>query len=90
MVRRGFVPYDWNISSQDAAGVGLTPASDQVNNVLNGAKNVSRGIVLMHDSDAKTTTVQAVGPVIEKLQEQGFAFAALTPEDLPMLYAYGD
>ena len=90
MVRRGFIPYDWNISSQDAAVSGLTPAKSQVENILRGAKNVSRGIVLMHDSDTKTTTVQAVAPVIEKLREQGFSFAALTPEDLPMLYAYGD
>lgn len=88
MLRRGFVPYDWNISSSDAASNRLVPAETLVNNVINGAVKVQRGVVLMHDSAPKTTTVQALGPMIDRLQEQGFELKALTPEVMPVLFSY--
>lgn len=88
MLRRGFVPFDWNISSQDAASNSPVPAETLLNNVINGAANVRRGVILMHDSAAKTTTVQALAPMIDRLREQGFELKALTPEVLPVLYSY--
>lgn len=88
MLRRGFVPFDWNISSEDAATNGLVPAETLVSNVVTSAKRVERGIVLMHDSAPKTTTVQALGPMIDGLREAGFELEALTPEIIPVLYAY--
>lgn len=90
MLRRGFVPYDWNISSSDAATNKLVPADTLANNVVTGARNVQRGIVLMHDSAPKTTTVQALGPMIDSLREQGFQLKELTPQVMPVLYAYKD
>ena len=53
-----------------------------------GAAKVQRGVILMHDSAAKTTTVQALAPMIDRLREQGFELKALTPEVLPVLYSY--
>lgn len=88
MLRRGFVPFDWNVSSEDAASGGPVPAQTLLNNVMGGAAKVRRGVVLMHDSTAKTTTVQALGPMIDSLREQGFELKALSPEVLPVLYAY--
>ena len=88
MMRRGFVPFDWNISSEDASTNGLVPAETLADNVVTGAARVQRGIVLMHDSAPKTTTVQALGPMIDRLRELGFALEALTPEIMPVLYAY--
>lgn len=88
MLRRGFVPFDWNISSRDAATVKLQPADTLVQNVVTAARTVPYGIVLMHDSAAKTTTAKAVGPMIDQLREMGFEFAALTPESRSMLFAY--
>ena len=88
MLRRGFVPFDWNISSEDAASNHLTPTDTLVNNVVNAAANVQRGVVLMHDSAAKTTTVQALAPMIDRLQAKGFMLKPLTPEVLPVLYSY--
>lgn len=90
MMRRGFVPFDWNLSSEDAATNGLVPAETLVDNVVGGAERVQRGIVLMHDSSPKTTTVQALGPMIDRLREMGFELKALTPEVMPVLYAYKD
>lgn len=88
MIRRGFIPFDWNISSEDAATTGLVPAEKLVNNVVTAAKRVERGIVLMHDSAPKTTTVQALGPMIDGLLEMGFELEALTSDTMPVLYAY--
>lgn len=88
MLRRGFIPFDWNISSEDAASSSLVPAETLLNNVVSGAANVRRGVILMHDSATKTTTVQALAPTIDRLREQGFELKALTPEVLPVLYSY--
>ena len=88
MLRRGFVPFDWNISSQDAATNQLQPSGTLVNNVVSGAQRVQRGVVLMHDAAPKTTTVEALGPMIDQLKNQGFELKALTPEVAPVLYGY--
>ena len=88
MLRRGFIPYDWNISSADAASVQSVPVNTVLENVVNGARRVQCGIVLMHDSAAKITTAQALGPMIDQLQEMGFELKALTPEVAPILYGY--
>ena len=90
MLRRGFVPFDWNISSRDAATTKPLPADTLVNNVVSAAAKVDCGIVLMHDSAAKKTTVQALGPMIDQLREMGFEFKALTPEVKSMLFSYGE
>ncbi|MBE6031337.1 MAG: polysaccharide deacetylase [Clostridiales bacterium] len=90
MLRRGFVPFDWNISSQDAALGGPLPVSTITSNIINGAGNVSSGVVLMHDSHSKTTTVEALGPVIDELKAMGFEFGTLSPEVQSVLFAYGN
>ena len=71
---RGYVYFDWNISSGDA---GQTTASDGVYN--NVTKNLSRSranIVLMHD--IKTYTRDAVRNIIKYGKENGYAFDRLT------------
>ena len=88
MMRRGFVPFDWNISSEDAATNGLVPTDRLVNNVLSGAAKVRRGVVLMHDSEPKTTTAAALGTIIDRLRDMNFELKALTPEVMPVLYSY--
>lgn len=87
MLRRGFVPYDWNVSSEDAAT--NPPSADRiVSSVLTQAGRVNRGVVLMHDSDYKYTTVAALPQMIDKLKEQGFVFSAIQPETQPVLFGY--
>ncbi len=86
MLRRGFVPYDWNISSGDASSGGAT-ADDILSNVLRGAGG-SRGIVLMHDSIAKYSTVEALRSVIRTLREMGYTFDRLQPDTAPILFSY--
>ncbi|MBR3561469.1 MAG: polysaccharide deacetylase [Oscillospiraceae bacterium] len=88
MIRRGFVPYDWNISSEDAATGRILPADTLVSNVVRNADGKVRCFVLFHDNADKTTSAQAVGPVIDRLRDMGFSFAAIAPSTLPVLYSY--
>ncbi len=88
MLRRGFVPYDWNISSGDAASSDLTPSATIVSNITGGASGVSRGIVLMHDAAPKYTTVEALRPAIQNLRDMGFQFDCIHPDTAPILYSY--
>ena len=90
MIRRGFVPFDWNISSEDAVSTYVQPVDTLVQNVVQGAGGKVRGFVLFHDSEKKTTTPQAVALAIDRLREMGFEFAAISPATLPVLYNYTD
>ncbi len=87
MLRRGFVPFDWNVSSGDASSV-LLSTNAIVNNVVTGVGKTSRAVVLMHDSYSRTTTVQALPAIIQTLKEQGYSFDRLTPQTKPVLFAY--
>lgn len=75
----GYSYFDWNVDSLDASGNNVS-ASKIASSVINGAKNKNSVCVLMHDSSAKSTTVQALIPIIEGLYRQGFSFAPLTAE----------
>lgn len=88
MIRRGFVPFDWNISSEDAVTTHIQSASVLTENVVRGAQGKVRGFVLFHDSEMKTSTPAALGPAIDRLREMGFEFSAITPNTLPVLYNY--
>ena len=87
MMRRGFVPFDWNISNADASEKPV-PVETLISNVISGAKKVERGVVLMHDSSPRVTTVQSLDTIIDRLFELGFELKALTPDAMPLLYAY--
>ena len=88
MIRRGFVPFDWNISSEDAVTTHIQSANTLTANVVRGAQGKVRGFVLFHDSETKTTTPRALGSTIDQLRGMGFEFAAISPSTLPVLYNY--
>ena len=87
MLRRGFVPYDWNVSNGDATGNKLT-VEEMTANTVNGSLKTNRAIVLMHDAQSKVTTVKALDPAITQLKEAGYVFERLTPEVRPVLFGY--
>lgn len=89
MLRRGFVFYDWNLSSGDASSNYISPKRITAN-ILDHAPAFSRGIVLFHDAPSKDSTVEALAGVIDGLREQGFTFAPLTREVRPILFNYTD
>ena len=87
MLRRGFIPFDWNVASGDASST-LLPTATIVNNVLTGVRKTRRPVILLHDSLSRTTSVQALPAIIQTLKEEGYSFDRLTPQTKPVLFAY--
>lgn len=79
MPKLGYSYFDWNVDSGDADAVSV-PKDTIVNRVLTGAKGKGSICVLMHDTAAKTTTVEALPDIIEGLDAMGFRFAPITAE----------
>ena len=61
--------FDWNVSAGDAAN-GYT-TQDVLDNVLGGVSKYKTSVVLLHDGENKSTTVQALGALIQSLKNQG-------------------
>ena len=74
---KGYTYVDWNVDSEDATGNGV-PVSKLINNVKKASKNKNQICVLMHDTNAKNTTVQALPQIIAYLRSQGYRFEPLT------------
>lgn len=88
MIRRGFVYYDWNVSSQDAA---LHTSVRQIyNSVCLGTKQKTRSIILMHDSYDKGNTLKALPQIIDTLFDNGYYFKTLTRDVAPVIFGYSD
>lgn len=79
VVERGYYYFDWNVDSGDAAGNNIRYQIIR-DNVLNGAKGKGSICVLMHDTDSKNTTVDALPEIIEGLAAMGYRFSALSGE----------
>lgn len=62
------VYYDWNVSAGDAASTAYT-ADEMVENVTEDVVKYKTSVVLLHDANDKSTTVEALGPLIEALRE---------------------
>lgn len=79
---RGYIYYDWNCSSGDAIK-NTVPKDTIVANCkrVPAAKNV---IVLLHDTDAKSTTVEALPKIIEYYQSCGYTFSTITADTPPV------
>lgn len=84
MERRGFIYYDWNVSSGD--GSNLTTTENILNNVCSTVGNHSLPVVLMHDGVGKEATLQALPSILETLADQGYEFDLLTPAIEPIQY----
>ena len=78
--QKGYIYFDWNVSSGDASGKGKQPSDTIFNNVKNGLVKDRTNIVLMHDSNAKTTTADALQRIIDYGKQQGYEFKAITRE----------
>lgn len=72
--KKGYKYYDWNISSGDAAGK-LQPVDALVRNAT-GTKH-EKAIILMHDTQVKTTTVEALPQIIKWYKDNGYKFSTL-------------
>lgn len=68
--RQGITYFDWNVSSGDATSQAYT-ADELVENVLSDVVKYKSSVVLMHDSETKGTTVEALAAMIEALNGLG-------------------
>lgn len=59
--------FDWNISSGDG-GSYLFPAETIIENCTSNISKYKTSVVLMHDSAKKSTTLEALPAIIEKIQ----------------------
>ena len=85
MLRRGFTYYDWNASSDDAAG--QTTATGIANQAVK-TTTAKRAILLCHDAPAKTATAKALPTIIDKLTAKGYRFDKLDNTVLPVTFTY--
>lgn len=75
---RGYAYFDWNVDSTDASGNNV-PVDILVRNAVDYA-TMSRINILMHDTDAKKTTVKALPKIIDELNKKGYTFEVLTED----------
>ena len=71
--------FDWNVSSGDAEGNGV-PASTIVSTIKKESDGKNSCCVLMHDTEAKATTVEALPEIIEYYKAEGYTFDVLTAD----------
>ncbi len=76
-LNQGYVYYDWNVDSTDASGNNV-PVSQIMNNIKTYGGKHKQDVVLMHDTDSKDTTVEALPQIIEFYIEKGYTFAPIT------------
>lgn len=75
-VQHGYKYIDWNVLNGDAEGVSI-PVSKQLARIKETLRNQKSAVVLMHDNDAKQTTVEALPKIIEYIGSQGYVFKTL-------------
>lgn len=71
---RGYQYYDWNVSSNDAAGNTMPVDTIVESSCVEGYTNV---MLLFHDAAAKITTVEALPQIIEYYRDLGYEFDAI-------------
>ncbi len=74
VINRGYVYFDWNVSSGDAGGA--SNSLDVYNNVINNLNSKSN-IVLLHDFESNYKTLEAIKNIIKTAKSQGYQFKSL-------------
>lgn len=88
MLRRGYLYFDWNVSSGDAS-TSITE-DEIVSNVLSGvaARDGEKSVVLMHDGRGKKDIQHALPHIIESLEASGKELLPLTNAVTPICFDY--
>ena len=77
MKQEGFIYFDWNVDSTDASGNNI-PADKLLKSIKNNIGSQKCINVLMHDTGAKDTTVEALPDIIDYIRSKGYSFEAIT------------
>ncbi len=78
LLEKGMQHCDWNIDSGDAA-TGYASAGTIKSNAYSQIGKKKNAVVLMHDTDAKASTIEALPEVIEHYLAMGYRFEVLKP-----------
>lgn len=63
----GITYFDWNVSSKDAVSP-MRTAEEIVRNCTQNLENFENAVILLHDANNKTSTVEALPDIIEYIQ----------------------
>jgi len=85
MLRRGFIPHDWNVSVGDAVASRITKEKI-LENIAKYSAGVSRPIVLMHDSSNRQVTANSIGSIIDYYRKNGYNFDRITSDTKPVIF----
>ena len=77
----GYISIDWNALNGDAEGLHI-PAAVLVDRIKETTENKNSAVVLMHDSNTKDTTAEALPEIIGYLKDQGYDFKTLENYEL--------
>ena len=80
----GYSYFDWNCSSGDATGKPITPEQIVQNCMVQVNAGYRNVMILMHDSVAKESTVQALPALIEALKANGYEIIAIDERTKPV------
>ena len=82
MEQRGFVYYDWNVTSEDASTA--KTCEQQLENLMTQSEKKNRIIALMHDTGKNPWIAQVVENYIHHMKDRGFTFASLDSSVQPI------
>lgn len=85
----GIVYFDWNVVNGDATGEKLT-SKELIQNVMDGVKGRSSSVVLMHDTDAKASTVESLPKLLKRLQKEDAVILPITVNTRPVQHVKAD
>lgn len=80
----GYVYYDWNSSSGDATGKQISAKEIVDNSMIQAKEGYTNLVILMHDTDSKDTTVEALPELIEELLAYGYEIRAIDENSTPV------
>ena len=80
--------FDWNVSAGDTTS--SYTKEDVLKNVLEGVSKYKTSVVLLHDGDNKSTTVEALGSLIEQLKQQGAQILPIDENTNVIQYIHAD
>lgn len=86
MLRRGYIFYDWNVSSGDVSE--SSSARTVLNDVLCGTAMKDKAIVLMHDAAKGKDTLHALPEIINQLKASGRVLLPLDNTVKPITFSY--
>lgn len=83
LIDDGYSYFDWNVDSGDASGNNV-PVSKIVKNIKRDIYSQQNINVLMHDTDVKQTTIEALPQIISYIRSKGYKFETLTVDSAPI------